>query len=159
MINNSKSIVEKFFTTINILFFALLSGQTIYFFVGIFLVQSGNMEGMPGLNTIFMFITPVVILTSVLASKFIYSKQVASFDRTSSLENKLISYRTNNIVKLALLEGANIFNISIMIITADYFFAAFFIIIIALFFLYRPTKDKFIMDYEISSDEAIKILE
>ena len=159
MINYNKSMVEKFFTTVNILFFALVSGQTIYFFIGLFLIQSGNMQGIPGLNTIFMFITPVVVLTSILVSKFIYSKQVASFDRTSSLENKLIFYRTNNIVKLALLEGANIFNISIMIITANYFFAAFFIIIIALFFLNRPTKEKFIMDYEISSDEAIKILE
>jgi len=151
--------VEKFFATINILFFAFLSGQTIYFFVGLYLIQSGKIEGIPGLNTIFMFITPVVILSSILASKFIYSNQVASFDRTSSLENKLVSYRTNNIVKLALLEGANIFNISVMIITANYFFAVLFIIIIALFFLNRPTKDKFIMDYEISSEEAIKILE
>ena len=159
MITNNKSTVENFFTTINILFFALLGGQTVYFFIGLFLIQSGNMKGLPGLNTIFMFITPVVVLTSILTSKFIYSKQVASFDRTSSLENKVISYRTNNILKLALLEGANIFNISIMIITANYFFAAFFIIIIALFFLNRPTKEKFIMDYEISSDEAIKILE
>lgn len=158
MINDDKSKVEKFFTTINILFFALLSGQTIYFIIGLFLIQSGNMEGIPGLNTIFMFITPIVVLTSILASKFIYSKQVASFDRASSLENKLVSYRTNNIVRLALLEGANIFNISVMIITASYFFAAFFIIIIVLFFLSRPTKEKFIMDYEISSDEAIKIL-
>ena len=158
MINDNKSKVEKFFTTINILFFALLIGQTIYFFIGLFLIQSGNMKGIPGLNTIFMFITPVVVLTSILASKFIYSKQVVSFDRTSSLENKLISYRSNNIVKLSLLEGANIFNISVMIITASYFFAALFIIIIAFFFLNRPTKEKFIVDYEISSDEAIKIL-
>jgi hypothetical protein len=159
MVNNIKSMVEKFFTTINLLFFVLLSGQTIYFFIGLFLIQSGNMVGVPGLNTIFMFITPVVVLTSFLASRFIYTKQVASFDRTLSLENKLISYRTNNIIRLALLEGANIFNISIMTITANYFFAALFIIIIALFFLNKPTKDKFIMDYEISSDEAIKILE
>ncbi len=158
MITDDKSKIEKFFTTIDILFFALLSGQTIYFFIGVFLIQSGNMEGLPGLNTIFMFITPVVVLSIVLSSKFIYSKQVASFDRTSSLENKLVSYRTNNIVKLALLEGANIFNISVMIITTSYFFAALFIIIIALFFLNRPTKEKLIVDYEISSDEVIKIL-
>ena len=71
MINYNKSMVEKFFTTVNILFFALVSGQTIYFFIGLFLIQSGNMQGIPGLNTIFMFITPVVVLTSILVSKFI----------------------------------------------------------------------------------------
>ena len=159
MSNNNSFTAEKFFTTMNVLFFTLISGQTIYFIIGLFLIQSGNIEGFDGLNTILMFITPVVILSSILASKFIYTKQVTMFDKNLSLENKLVSYRTANIVRLALLEGANIFNISIMIITANYFFAALFIIIIALFLLNRPAKAKFILEYEISADDALKILE
>ena len=157
--NNDNSIIFKnYFLTLNIIFIALLSGQTIYFFVGLFMIQSGNIDGFGGLNTIFMFITPIVVLASILASKFIYTKQVTEFDKSLSLENKLVSYRTANIIKLALLEGANIFNISIMIITANYFFAALFIIIITLFFFNRPTKEKFIMDYEVSADDALKLL-
>lgn len=158
MSNENSSIFKNFFQTLNIIFIALLSGQTIYFVLGVFLIQSGNIDGFGGFNTIFMFITPVVVLSSILASKFIYSKQVAEFDKSLSLENKLVSYRTANIIKLALLEGANIFNISIMIITANYFFAALFIIIIALFFFNRPTNEKFIMDYEVSADDALKLL-
>lgn len=157
--NNDNSIIFKnYFHTLNIIFIALLSGQTIYFFVGLFMIQSGNIDGFGGLNTMFMFITPIVVLASILASKFIYTKQVTEFDKSLSLENKLVSYRTANIIRLALLEGANIFNVSIMIITANYFFAALFIIIIALFFINRPTKEKFIMDYEVSADDALKLL-
>jgi len=158
MSNENSSILKNFFQTLNVIFIALLSGQTIYFVVGIFLIQSGNIDGFGGMNTIFMFITPVVVLSSIIASKFIYSKQAAEFDKSLSLENKLVSYRTANIIKLALLEGANIFNISIMIITANYFFVALFIIIIALFLFNRPTKEKFIMDYEVSADDALKLL-
>ncbi len=158
MNSENSSIFRNFFQTLNIIFIALLSGQTIYFFVGIFLIQSGNIDGFSGFNTIFMFITSVVVLSSILASKFIYAKQVSEFDKSLPLENKLVSYRTANIIKLALLEGANIFNISIMIITANYFFAALFIIIIALFFFNRPAKEKFIMDYEVSADDALKLL-
>lgn len=158
MNNDNSTIFKNFFKTLNIIFIALLSGQTIYFVVGIFMIRSGNIDGFGGMNTIFMFITPVVVLSSIIASKFIYSKQVSEFDKSLSLENKLVSYRTANIIKLALLEGANIFNISIMIITASYFFAALFIIITALFFFNRPTKEKFIMDYEISVDDALKLL-
>ena len=156
--NDNNIIVEKSFRTIDIIYFAILIGQMIYFLIGLYLIQSGNMEGMKSLNTIFMFVTPVVIFSSILAAKFIYSKQVINFDKTLSLDAKLISYRTNNIIRLALFEGANIFNISVMIITANYFFAALFIIIIVLFFLNRPTKEKFIMDYEISADDVLKIL-
>ncbi|MEO8230905.1 MAG: hypothetical protein ABI638_01395, partial [Ignavibacteriota bacterium] len=110
------------------------------------------------LNTLFMFVTPVVILSAIIASKIIYTKLVGNFNKSSSLENKMISYRTNNIIKLALLEGANIFNISIMIITANYLYAAFFVILITLFFFNRPTKEKFIMDYEVTADDALNIL-
>ena len=157
--NNDNSIIFKnYFQTLNIIFIALLSGQTIYFFVVLFMIQSGNIDGFGGLNTIFMFITPIVVLASILASKFIYTKQVTEFDKSLSLEDKLVSYRTANIIRLALLEGANIFNISIMIITANYFFAALFIIIIALFFINKPTKEKFIMDYEVSANDALEIL-
>lgn len=158
MKNDNPKISENYSSTMDIIFFALIAGQTIYFFVGLLLIQSDNKEGISGLNAIFMFLTPIVVLLSILASKFIYSKQVAAFDKTLSLESKLTSYRTTNIVSLALLEGANIFNISVMIITASYFFAALFIIVIALFFLNRPTKEKFIMDYEVSADDVLKIL-
>lgn len=158
MSNENSSIFKNFFQTLNIIFIALLSGQTIYFFIGLYFIQSGNIDGFGGMNTIFMFITPMVVLSSILASKFIYSKQVSEFDKSLFLENKLVSYRTANIIKLALLEGANIFNISIMIITANYFFAVLFLIIIALFFFNRPNKEKFIMDYEVSAEDALKLL-
>ncbi len=159
MNDNQNLKIKNIFLTINVLFIALLSGQIFYLFIGLFLVQSGNLDGIPGLNMIFMFLTPTVVLFSILASKFIYSKQVSAFDKTASLENKLVSYRTNNIIRLALLEGANIFNISILIITANYFFAALSIIILIFFFFSRPNREKFIMDYEISADDVVKILE
>ncbi|HEX9253749.1 MAG TPA: hypothetical protein VF870_15995 [Ignavibacteriaceae bacterium] len=158
MNNENFKVSKNYFQILNIIFIALLSGQTIYFFVGLFLIQSGNINGFGGLNTMFMFVTPVVILSSILASKFIYTKQVTEFDKKLSLENKMASYRSAKIIQLALLEGANIFNISIMIITTNYFFAALFIIIIFLFFFNRPTREKFIMDYEVSAEDALKIL-
>jgi len=157
MNNENSSSYGNYFSLLIILFFALLSGQTIYFIAGLFLIQSDNMNGFSGLNIVFMFVTPVVVLSSILASKFIYTKQITEFDKSSSLAKKMVSYRKTNIIKLALLEGANIFNISVMIITASYFFAALFVILIILFLLNRPTKEKFIMDYEVSADDELKI--
>ncbi len=145
--NNEKSkFKENFFTSLNIIFFALFAGQIIFFIVGLFLIQSGNITVMPELDTVFMFVMPVVVLSAMIASKFIYTKLVGNFNKSSSLKSKMNSYRTNNIIKLAILEGANIFSISIMIITANYFYAAFFVILITLFFFNRPTKEQFIME-------------
>lgn len=158
MNNKNSSIQVNYFVTLNIIFFALFSGQVIYFFVALYLIQSGNINEYGGMNTIFMFITPIVVLSSILVSKFIYTKQITMFDKSLPIENKLVSYRTANIIRLALLEGANIFNTSILIITANYFFAALFVIIIILFFFNRPNKEKFIMDYEVSADDAVKLI-
>ena len=158
MNNENPSISINYFATLNIIFFALLSGQTIYFFIGLFLMQSDNTNTFAGMNTLFMFVTPVVVLSSILASKFIYTKQVSAFDKGLPVLDKMVSYRTATIIRLALLESANIFSISVMLITSDYFFAALFVIIIILFFLNRPTKEKFIMDYEVSADDAVKLI-
>lgn len=147
--SNKHDIAEykPFFTTLNIIFLGLLGGQLIYFAIALFLIQSGNMKGIEGVGTVFMFITPVVVFFSIFASKMIYSKLVNAFDKSRSIEERLNSYRTSNIVRLAIIEGANIFTISIMIITADYLYAAFFALLIAFFWLNKPGEEKFKMDY------------
>jgi len=157
MNNENSGIFKNYFSALNILFIAIFIGQTIYFFVGLYMIQSANIDGFGGLNTVFMFITPIVVLSIILASKFVYTKLVTEFDKSSPLDQKLVSYRTTNLIKLALLEGANIFNISVMIITANYFFATLFIIIIVFFFLNKPNKEKFIMDYEVSANDTLNI--
>lgn len=154
----SKTILSKQFLTLNIIFIALLSAQFFYFLIGIILIQSGSALNQNELDRIFMFITPVVVFIGFWAAKFIYARLISGFDKSSSLENKLMSYRNANIVRLALIEGSNIFNISIMIITANYLYSAYFVLLIAFYIMFRPSKDKFILEYEVSGDDVIKIL-
>ena len=153
--NNSDS---KQFITLNIIFIALLGAQLIYFVIGLFLIQAGSVPMQNELDKIFMFITPVIVLSGIIAAKFIYSKMVSAFDKNQPLENKIMSYRNASIVRLALIEGVNIFNISIMIITGNYLYTAYFLILIAFYILFKPSKDNFVVEYQISSDDVIKIL-
>ncbi len=146
------------FSILNILFLTFLVGQVLYLSIGLFLVQSGSKQELSQLNNIFLFAVPIIDLFIIITSKSIYTKNVASFDKNLPLENKILSYQTNSIIQLALLEGGNIINVSILIITANYFFAALFVIIISLFLLNKPTKEKFIMQYELNSDDVVKIL-
>jgi hypothetical protein len=149
---------SKIISTINVIFLALFAGQVFYLMVGLFLIQSGSGQNVSEINTIFMFIVPIVDASTILVAKFIYGKNLTNLDKKLPLESKAQLYQTNNIIKLALLEGANIINVSAMIITANYFFAALFVIIIALYFLNRPTKEKFIMEYEVAPDDVMKVL-
>lgn len=149
---------NKMLFNLNIIFLALLSGQIIYFIVGIVLLQTNGAQDLSEISKIFMYIVPLVNAAIILAARFIYGKNLVSLSKDHSLEKKMQSYLTNNIIKLALLEGANLINISVMIITSNYFFAGFFVIIIALYYLNKPTKEKFITEHELSSDEVMKII-
>ena len=150
---------ENFFLTMNVLFFALAAGQIIYFVIVFYLISSGSFKSpAEDLTQIFLFLTPVIILTAVLGSKFIYSRLVNNADKNVSLENKMISYRNSTIAKLAIIEASNIFTITVMLITGSYFFAPLSIIVLAFFFLNKPARDKFITNYEVSSGDAMKLL-
>lgn len=155
---SEKSNYSQIKLTFNILFLALLVSQLIYFLVGLLIIQTGNSETNGDLHIIFMFIVPVINASVILAAKFIYGKSLSNYNRNQSLDSKIKLYQTNNVIKLALLEGANIINISAMIITANYLFGAFFIIICILFFLNKPTIEKFIMEYELQPADTEKIL-
>lgn len=148
----------KFKLTLKLLFITMLGAQILYLLIGLFIIQAGEFEEINGVNNIFMFIIPLIDTTIIFAIKFIYERSLRDRNKNISLDSKIKSYQINNTIKLALLEGANIINISAMIITANYFYAALFIIIAALFLLNRPTIEKFIMEYELSSEEAVKIL-
>lgn len=154
--NNSSP--SKMFSILNILFLTFLAGQVLYLSIGLFLVQSGAKEELSQLNNIFLFAVPIIDLFIIFTSKSIYTKNVTNFDKNLPLENKILSYQTNSIIQLALLEGANIINVSVLTITANYFFAALFVIIISLFLLNKPTKEKFIIQYELNSEDVVKIL-
>lgn len=144
---------------LSIIFFALFAGQVIYFLVGIFMIQQGTQNEFNEPNMIFLLLAPVITVSVIFVSRFIYSKQLNDFDMSSSLDDKLKSYQNINIIRLALLEGANIFNISLLIITSNYFFAALFVIPFAVFMLSRPSKDRFILDYQVAASDAAKIIE
>lgn len=147
MYNFSDYLFQSLLSVLNMIFWGLLGGQLIYFIFALFLIQSGNMPLLDGLGTMFLFIVPIAVVFSIFASKMIYTKLVAAFDKNKPIEEKLVSYRTNNIVKLSVIEGANIFTISVMIITSDYLYSAFFALLIAFFWLNKPSTEKFKLDY------------
>lgn len=146
-------------SVLNILFLTLMAGQFLYLAIGLFIIQASDSQLFSNMNSIIFYTVLIMNVFIIFTSKFIYNKNVTKFDKQSALENKIKSYQINNLIFLTLLEIANIINISALIITTNYFFVVLFLIVIGLFFINRPTKEKVIMQYELNSDEAMKILD
>ena len=132
------------------IFFALAAGQILYFVISLILIQKDIVILNKDYSTTGGFIVPVVVVIMVVTSKFLYNRSINSKVKAGD-EEKLITYRTSNIVKFALLEGANIFSITFYLLTGDFLYAGMFIIVILIFFVNYPGKEKFMAEFGMSS--------
>ncbi len=142
---------------LRVIFFALAAGQILYFVISIYLINAELVVVNKDYSTLLGFIAPLIVVVLVVSSKLLYKHNVDSIKREVSLNEKLISYRTSSIVKFALLEAANVLSITFYLVTGDFLYAGMFVIVMAIFFINIPGKDKFSLDYNLNSDDINKL--
>jgi hypothetical protein len=136
---------------LRIIYFALLTGQIIYFLGAFFLVSDNlvvlneNYDSVPGL------LISILVIILVVIAKLFYTQAINRKIRESSLKEKLYSYRINNIIKYALLEASDLLSITYFLLTGDFLFVGMSLIVIGLFLINIPGREKFISDYELKS--------
>ncbi len=138
------------FKQLKIIFFALAAGQVFYFVVSFILIENGTVMLNKDFSTMGGFIVPLVVVLMVVASKLLYNRAINSKVKAGD-EEKLITYRTSNILKFALLEGANMFSITFYLLTGDFLYAGMFVIILGIFFVNYPGREKFMAEFGLSS--------
>jgi len=139
------------FRQLKIIFFALAAGQIIYFLITLILIQEEMLILNKDYGTIWGFIIPVVVVILVVASRLFYNHVINVNIKLSSESEKLEVYRAGNILKFALLEGANLVSITFYMLTGDFLYAGMFVIVLGIFFVNFPGKEKFMMDFGLSS--------
>lgn len=133
-----------------IIFYVLLAGQVIFLLISLYLVSSNVVQTNPDLSLILTFIILIILSPLLVVGPIIYRKLISrNSDNIKSLEQKLILYRQGMIIKLAFVEGASIFTIACFLITGNFLFIIISILLISLFFLHKPTLEKFASDFNI----------
>ncbi|HSD63015.1 MAG TPA: hypothetical protein VLB50_04425 [Ignavibacteriaceae bacterium] len=145
------------FRQIRIIFFALIAGQLFYCIVALYLTGNDFILTENDYGAFIGFIVPIIIVILVLASKYLYKRLISAQVKEASLYDKIISYRTNNIIKFALLEAANLLSITFYLLTGDFLYIGLFLIILALNFIYFPGKEKFMTDFELTQEDLEKL--
>ncbi len=137
-----------------IIFYALLAGQIIFLLISLYLVSANVVQTIPDLSLILTFTILIFISPLLVVGPIIYRKLISrNFDSVKSTEQKLILYRQGMIIKLAMVEGASIFSIVSFLITGNFLFVIIAILLISLFFLHKPTLEKFASDFNIPLSE------
>lgn len=145
------------FKQIRIIFYALIAGQLLYLIIAFILAGSDSINIDKGFSAALGFIIPVIIIALVIGSKFIYKRLISVQGRETSLQEKINSYRNNNIIKFALLESANILSITFYLLTGDFLYLGMFVIVLALDIMYFPGKEKFIEDFQLTGEDLEKL--
>ena len=145
------------FRQLKIIFFALAAGQIIYFLISLVLIQEEIVIISKDFSNIWGFLIPVLVVIMVAASRLLYNRLINSNIKLTSESEKLKVYQTGNILKFALIEGANLISITFYMLTGDFLYAGMFIIVLGIFFVNFPGREKFLMEFESSFPENNKV--
>lgn len=135
--------------SIKVLFFALLAGQLLFAAVVIFLLkdtESGpNYMLGPDLD---LYAFGAYALAMIFLSRFIdgmWVKQIPTVKRVQRSETG--HYRTNVIIRLAILEGAGLFSIVLTMVTINVYLFIVTAVLLAAFWFAQPTEEEFAERY------------
>lgn len=149
--------IENTFRIIKILYFAILSGQLVFFAVAYLFQASGDISESLSENETFKVIAIVVSLSSVFLSQFLYNKLRSSVKQDFDIDKKLNLFRGHSIIRMAVLEAGNIMAILAFMLTSDLLFVIIFTAILILFLYTRPSRQKFATEYFLSGTEKSKL--
>lgn len=105
---------------------------------------------------IFLTIVPVVALSSIFLSDFLFKKMAKSFPESDTLRDKLTKFQTASIIKYGILEGAALFSVVIFANTQNLIYLIIGVFLIFYLFLLKPTKQKIESVLNLTGEEKAK---
>ena len=144
---------KSYFTGLNILFYAMASGQAIFLIVAFYLRSQGEMGPEDEeLGQIFLIVAAAVLVSTQLASRFVIGKRLEAI-RSLGLRKKMDQYRGVFILRMALLEGPALFCIVAYLVSGNFWLMVCGIGLLILFLTYYPSINKVVNELELDSSE------
>lgn len=144
---------QDFFSILNIIFIALSVGQLVFFGIAFILASQDGIKTNAELESILIYISPVYSIAMIFFSRFMYNRISQSVDRSLDIKLKLLKYRTASIVSWASLESATLFSLVSYLLTGNYIHLLIFAGVFAGFIINHPSKDKFMVDYNVTPED------
>jgi len=154
---NNDNLKEQFKAAF-IIYYALLTGQVLFFAVAFWFSGSENFTANKGLDEIFQIIVPIFGLAMMTFSRFLYNKNISGVDENGDAITKVAKYRTFKIIQWAQVESASMFSLIALMLTGNHLYSAVFIFLIGYFILVKPSKESFVNEMKLNSADANKLL-
>lgn len=131
---------------LNIVWLGLLAGQLLFALIVIFMIYSGTVAVVPGMQEIFFILALVSAALGIMIGNRIFKSRLQIIKQQPSMQEKMTLYKAALITKLALFEGPSLFAIICYFITGDIKLLIPAGVIVLLFIMSRPSKEKIMAD-------------
>ncbi|NUN99183.1 MAG: hypothetical protein HUU01_01070 [Saprospiraceae bacterium] len=151
--------MDNFFKQLNVLFYALTAGQLLFCAVALFLRSQGAEafnEASQFDNTLTM-VTPFLALGAFTAAWFVHKIRTAQGGQQKELGEKMQHYRLTVLLRSAMIEGGNIILLIVYLLSGRPIHLAWFAAGVLLFLYFRPSRDNFVRDYQLSLEEESQL--
>jgi hypothetical protein len=146
-----------YFKTINILFFALVTGQVVFALVLFFLNQTQEKVVFitPEIHRTLTWIAPALAVAGIAIGWLVFNSKLKSLQNMNSLAEKLKGYQSAMIIRFAFMEGPSLVALVFFYITGDYIFLGVSAFVILAFLFNRPSKSLIIRHLQLHDDERL----
>ena len=144
------------FKGIYILYYALVAGQVLIALIMSYLLIDAEKIFSWEMSNPFHLIAPILMLSSISISSFLFTKKMEEAKSIKGLSEKLEHYRGAIILRSAMLEGANLVCIIFFFLEQNYFFLLLFFIGFCAFLLVRPSEENFKEKYRLTEEERME---
>lgn len=142
---------NKFIRTLSILFLALLGGISVFAAITIAqLLTSPGEKSDPGA---FTYVVPVILIACVLLSTILFKNNLKKINPNGMLRKKLEAYQQAYLMRLALLEGAGLFAITVLFITRQDIFLWYAVIAMLIMIINRPVPARIAIELQLNDRE------
>lgn len=135
--------LNDFSVMLFVIFGGLMMGQLLFAGVTFFVLKPAVVANQ---DQLFLYLTIGMIGAGIAAGFFFWNKLKTDLQTTENLDDKLSKYRTATIIRMALLEGPNLFGIVAYLQTGNQIILGIAAAGMVIFAAYVPLKNKVMKD-------------
>lgn len=151
---------KAFFTTLNIIYFAICFVMLLFGAVVFYLVSSGSVQPQPdALPVIISYVVYGLAVAGVVAAHFIYRQLLTQADPAPSLRARLNKYQSATLVRSACLEAPALFAAVCTMLTGEFTYLTIPVLMAGVFVVWRPTPESAKEDLQLQEGEASVLMD
>lgn len=143
------------YKSLTILFYAFFAGMLVFAAIAFFLVSTGTMgdSSDTSLTSIMLLLAICAAVGGVFGGNLLYKRTVQQALTKADIKEKLETYKSAAVLKFALIEGPCLFAIIAYMLTGNVQFLYLIALLLIVFLLQKPSKDKMAIDLELNEVE------